>query len=128
MMNDEQQPPAGWYPQPDGSQRYWDGDTWLGVIPPPPPAVGQPAAVMVFLTPEQQRAEAERLKASAWNWAALALLFTPLGLIAVWKNVDARTMGQRCGVEVGWGPTIMACILLAFSVLWVLFWLSGAFG
>src|SRR5690625_5156947 len=21
-------PPAGWYPQPDGSQRYWDGTRW----------------------------------------------------------------------------------------------------
>jgi TM2 domain-containing membrane protein YozV len=20
--------PAGWYPQPDGSQRYWDGESW----------------------------------------------------------------------------------------------------
>jgi hypothetical protein len=20
--------PAGWYPQPDGQQRYWDGELW----------------------------------------------------------------------------------------------------
>ena len=20
--------PAGWYPQPDGRQRYWDGERW----------------------------------------------------------------------------------------------------
>lgn len=30
--------PAGWYPTPDGQQRYWDGSTWLDT--PPPPAAG----------------------------------------------------------------------------------------
>ena len=24
--------PAGWYPQPDGSQRYWDGNQWTGNV------------------------------------------------------------------------------------------------
>lgn len=40
---------AGWYPQPDGSQRYWDGGAWTAhqtpgpVVPavaPVPPAYG----------------------------------------------------------------------------------------
>ncbi len=26
------QAPAGWYPQPDGTQRYWDGATWTNHI------------------------------------------------------------------------------------------------
>jgi hypothetical protein len=26
--------PAGWYPQDDGSQRYWDGERWTGHIAP----------------------------------------------------------------------------------------------
>lgn len=26
------QAPAGWYPQPDGTQRYWDGATWTDHI------------------------------------------------------------------------------------------------
>ena len=35
--------PAGWYPQPDGQQRYWDGQQWTedfapGVPPGTPPA------------------------------------------------------------------------------------------
>ena len=29
--------PPGWYPTPDGSQQYWDGQQWLS-IPPPDPA------------------------------------------------------------------------------------------
>lgn len=30
-----QQHPAGWYPQPDGSRRYWDGSQWTGHTAPP---------------------------------------------------------------------------------------------
>lgn len=30
-----QQHPAGWYGQPDGSQRYWDGTQWTNQIVPP---------------------------------------------------------------------------------------------
>lgn len=26
--------PPGWYPDPDGNQRYWDGDNWLEIPPP----------------------------------------------------------------------------------------------
>ena len=41
------QSPAGWYPQPDGSQRYWDGAAWTehtapGVQQPAPPGYGGP--------------------------------------------------------------------------------------
>lgn len=37
--------PAGWYPQPDGTQRYWDGAQWTEhtapvPAPTPPPATG----------------------------------------------------------------------------------------
>lgn len=39
--------PANWYPQPDGSQRYWDGSQWTEHIvpaaPPAPPAPPAPA-------------------------------------------------------------------------------------
>jgi len=33
--------PAGWYPGPDGKQRYWDGHNWLQ-IPPPNALSAQP--------------------------------------------------------------------------------------
>ncbi len=26
--------PPGWYPDPEGNQRYWDGDNWLEIPPP----------------------------------------------------------------------------------------------
>jgi len=38
-------PPAGWYPQPDGQQRWWDGDQWTQIlapgVPPVPPTVAK---------------------------------------------------------------------------------------
>jgi len=27
-MTEQGQTPAGWFPQPDGRQRYWDGSAW----------------------------------------------------------------------------------------------------
>lgn len=37
----EPNPPAGWYPDPDGAggQRYFDGTQWTDRTPPPPPSV-----------------------------------------------------------------------------------------
>lgn len=48
--------PAGWYPQPDGTQRYWDGSAWTEhtapgaalatpPAPPGPPVAAPPVAV-----------------------------------------------------------------------------------
>jgi hypothetical protein len=34
--------PAGWYPQPDGRQRYWDGELWTENFAPGVPTVGTP--------------------------------------------------------------------------------------
>lgn len=33
------QTPAGWYPQPDGQQRYWDGNAWTDQFAPGAPPV-----------------------------------------------------------------------------------------
>jgi len=38
-MNQGPSSPPGWYPTPDGHQRYWDGGQWLA-IPPPEPGPG----------------------------------------------------------------------------------------
>lgn len=43
-----QQTPAGWYPQADGSQRYWNGERWTEHVnhPSPPQWQRQPNKVM----------------------------------------------------------------------------------
>ena len=35
--------PAGWYPQPDGQQRYWDGQQWTENFAPGTPLASAPA-------------------------------------------------------------------------------------
>lgn len=34
--------PAGWYPQTDGSQRWWDGNAWTEQTKPAPPPTAAP--------------------------------------------------------------------------------------
>jgi hypothetical protein len=38
-----QSQPAGWFPQPDGTQRYWDGSKWTEHVAPGPAASPPPA-------------------------------------------------------------------------------------
>jgi Protein of unknown function (DUF2510) len=37
--------PASWYPQPDGDQRYWDGELWTEEFAPDSPPVAPPAVI-----------------------------------------------------------------------------------
>ncbi|MBU6216398.1 MAG: DUF4870 domain-containing protein [Acidobacteria bacterium] len=43
-MSDPQSTPPGWYADPNGQQRWWDGTQWGDVAPPPVPAVADPNA------------------------------------------------------------------------------------
>lgn len=58
----------GWYPDPsgDGTQRYWDGNAWGPLAPPPPPTApltqGQPAGVQVPVLPPLPPKKSGRLK------------------------------------------------------------------
>ena len=39
--------PAGWYPDPsNGQQRYWDGNAWTNITPPPPVAGAAPVTLV----------------------------------------------------------------------------------
>lgn len=52
------QPPAGWYSDPDapGGQRYWDGSAWTEhVVSPTPPPMGAPQPVTGYGPPVQQK-------------------------------------------------------------------------
>ncbi len=39
----DQQTPPGWYPTPDGTQRYWDGTKWTESVAPSAPTGAPPA-------------------------------------------------------------------------------------
>lgn len=43
MSGDAPRPAAGWYPTPDGTQKYWDGEQWLNI--PAPDTSPSPAAI-----------------------------------------------------------------------------------
>lgn len=68
--------PRGWYQQPDGSQRYWDGQFWdtQAPVPPPPPQGGPPPPP----PPQSPVADAQRVLAGQpgvfWLAAVSALL------------------------------------------------------
>ena len=72
-MNNE----PGWYSQPDGSQRYWDGSSWVGnPIPAPPGQAAPPAAVDTGPRPGNRR---------VWGITAAAIaVVVLLGAVAAW--------------------------------------------
>lgn len=62
------QAPAGWYPQPDGTQRYWDGNAWTEHIHGTPSAAADappPAADTAAEVPAEVPAEAPAAKAKS---------------------------------------------------------------
>src|SRR5450759_2444153 len=70
--------PAGWYPQPDGQQRYWDGQQWTenfapGVTPETPTGVlpATPAGV-----PSETHPPAARK-----NWFVRHKILTAIGAV-----------------------------------------------
>ena len=76
-----EQAPAGWYPQPDGTQRYWDGSQWTEHIAPGAGASAEPAAEVTpaasaapVATPESvvaAQGEPTAVNAAAVNAAAV---------------------------------------------------------
>ena len=76
------QSPAGWYPQADGRQRYWDGQQWTEQFAPGqdgPAPMGQPAAAKVG---EPKRA-----------WYTKKRVLIPSALIALFVLIGALDGG-----------------------------------
>lgn len=80
------QTPAGWYPQPDGQQRYWDGEKWTEHVapmatpttPPPPASDGSKTQ-----TPKDKR-----------NWFVRHKILTGLGgIVAIAIIAGVATSG-----------------------------------
>jgi len=83
-MSDEIAPaPAGWYPNPDGGQRYWDGTSWLDI--PAPAGDSKPKRTWrkkpILLT-------------------VLVLVLAAVGGSITWKvNHDAQVAAQAAAIE-----------------------------
>jgi len=65
--------PAGWYPQPDGQQRYWDGELWTEHFA---PGVSAETTARPLLKTEQPAASSGRTfsKAALFGWGGLAFV------------------------------------------------------
>lgn len=63
--------PAGWYPQADGQQRYWNGESWTQHLA---PGVATQPASRSSSKPTQLTGSGSRFgKAAAFGWGGLAL-------------------------------------------------------
>jgi hypothetical protein len=95
-------PPAGWYPDGAGQQRYWDGDTWTDHVAPLTPAEHQPAtdpATGAAARPAET-ADSSALAASIASTPQPAMAGVAQGLqmkhrnvIAVWIGLPLITLG-----------------------------------
>jgi len=82
--------PAGWYPQPDGQQRYWDGESWTenfapGALPETPTGVlpATPAGV-----PSETHPPAARK-----NWFVRHKILTAIGAVLLLGIVSSLANG-----------------------------------
>ena len=65
--------PAGWYPQPDGQQRYWDGELWTDHFGPGE----QPSTTALpMMSKRHVMGSVSRRfgKANSFGWGGLALV------------------------------------------------------
>ncbi|HEY3409386.1 MAG TPA: DUF2510 domain-containing protein [Propionicimonas sp.] len=97
-------PAAGWYPQPDGSHRYWDGQGWTThVVSAAEVAARRPRQVAAqtasFTAPAQRTAQPgavppatrKPLHQRVWFWALVLLVTVPLVVSMLGKGIAASS-------------------------------------
>ena len=90
--------PQGWYPQPDGRQRYWDGSSWGPFYPESPPYV-TPTANWTPSGPQDSSTVAATGRSRSWivgiaiAIGAAVVVLIVVGVIALSKtpHQDAST-------------------------------------
>ena len=116
------QTPAGWYPDPDGSQqqRYWDGSQWTQHYAAPAaggaPAAGYPAAPATnFAGPST--GPVEPAPSTWWAVPALAVLAL-IGAAGLWVSakLGGRTLNETNGLE-GDGTIMLVLVVIAVVLL-----------
>ncbi|MCD5421092.1 DUF2510 domain-containing protein [Rhodococcus pyridinivorans] len=86
MSNDKAPAPAGWYPDPQGGQRYWDGTMWLDF---PDPASDA--------DPVEPRS---RFRKRVILLTLLVVALAAIGGTVTWKlNHDAQVAAQASALE-----------------------------
>jgi Interferon-induced transmembrane protein/Protein of unknown function (DUF2510) len=125
---------AGWYPLPDGQQRYWDGELWTEhfasgfppVTPPMPATAGWPQHVLTQ-SPDQGPPPNNHL---TWAWISTLVFCWPLGIPAI---VYANRVNRKWAVGDVWGArqdshraqTFAIWSMCVGVVLWLLVMAGG---
>jgi hypothetical protein len=86
MSDDAPRPVAGWYPNANGEQRYWDGEKWLDI---PPPHATQPTA-----GPTRKKGERRTALIVASSVIVLVLLAGGVAL-TMWVNHAREVAAQE---------------------------------
>jgi Domain of unknown function (DUF4190)/Protein of unknown function (DUF2510) len=98
-MTQQQQPPAGWYANPEGEgQRYWDGQQWTDqrrdAPPPPPPPPGGQAPSERQVVYVEQAGNGLAVAALVTGIVGLVLGFIPILFFIAWAlGITAFVLG-----------------------------------
>lgn len=76
MSDNAPKAPAGWYPDPTGKQRYWDGEHWLGIEA---PEIG----IHLDETQDETRSRPSRRRLGLWAAIIIGVVLLAGGGVAV---------------------------------------------
>jgi hypothetical protein len=106
----------GWYPQPDGQQRYWDGQSWTEHLAPVATAEAAPFGGPVAGGPDTMDELAEaRSAAQRMVYIGLAILVVGI-VITVWTYAAAEEGGQ---FTVVYGAIIIGAIRMGQGLFYL---------
>ena len=106
--------PAGWYAQPDGSQRYWDGGGWTASTAPGSTPQDRPADATGQVYPYAAQ-PGYAVAPKSPGLAVLASFFLP-------------GLGSMINGEVGKGVAILLLYLVSWPLILVLIGIPMMFG
>ncbi len=124
-MSEPQQTPPGWYVDPNGQQRWWDGVQWGDVAPPPVPAVADPYAAAGAYAPAVQSygpAQIEAEKGMATMAQGLPILvgfWAPLIIYLVTKP-EQRFARHHAAESLNFSITLTIALIVSALSMFVL--------
>lgn len=91
MPKDAPKAPAGWYPDPDGGKRYWDGETWLDM---PEPSKSVVESTITQATESESSEKKSNAKIYAWVAAGAVILIALISMGVQSSNQAAEEAKQ----------------------------------
>jgi TM2 domain-containing membrane protein YozV len=109
--------PAGWYPQHDGTERWWDGQTWSSHSRPVPPPPTVPMAA-----PGHYGSDQPPIPHDAWAPTSMGYAVAPKNpAVSLIASFFIPGLGTMLNGEVGKGVGILVgyfvCLFLFFLIL-----------